>query len=203
MSKIKAELKAQKRPPYHFGEKLRAAREQKGYTLKVIADIIGVSESLISQIERNKVSPAIDTLLALADALDINLEYLFEEYHRERPVKIIRAKERRSIKDDSVIYEALSPSLNKKSDNAFEVYAITLPPGASTKRGSYGHVGQELGVVSDGEIELVYESNRYVLQKGDSVAFSASAPHALENNTNEVARAIWVVTPPQRFVDGT
>ena len=91
--------------------------------------------------------------------------------------------------------------LNKKSDNAFEVYAITLPSGASTKRGSYGHVGQELGVVSDGEIELVYESNRYVLQKGDSVAFSASAPHALENNTNEVARAIWVVTPPQRFVD--
>ena len=39
----------------------------------------GVSESLVSQIERNRVSPAIDTLLALADALDIDLEYLFEE----------------------------------------------------------------------------------------------------------------------------
>ena len=73
------EFKIKKRT-YHFGEKLRAVRERKGYTLKVVAQKAGVSESLVSQIERNHVSPAIDTLLALADVLDINLEFLFEEY---------------------------------------------------------------------------------------------------------------------------
>ena len=67
-----------KKPPFRFGEKLRAVRERKGYTLKVVAQRAGVSESLVSQIERNKVSPAIDTLLVLADVLDINLEFLFE-----------------------------------------------------------------------------------------------------------------------------
>ena len=67
-----------KKVPYHFGEKLRQVREHRGYTLKVVAQRAGVSESLVSQIERNHVSPAIDTLLALADVLDINLEYLFE-----------------------------------------------------------------------------------------------------------------------------
>ena len=56
-----------KKIPYHFGEKLRSVREHKGYTLKVVAQKAGVSESLVSQIERNHVSPAIDTLLALAD----------------------------------------------------------------------------------------------------------------------------------------
>ncbi|MBO7135339.1 MAG: helix-turn-helix transcriptional regulator, partial [Spirochaetaceae bacterium] len=66
--------------PFRFGEKLRQVREKKGLTLKVVAQQAGVSESLVSQIERNKVSPAIDTLLALADVLDISLEYLFEEY---------------------------------------------------------------------------------------------------------------------------
>ena len=71
----------EKRVPYHFGEKLRSVRERKGYTLKVVATKAGVSESLVSQIERNRVSPAIDTLLALADVLDINLEFLFEEYN--------------------------------------------------------------------------------------------------------------------------
>ena len=76
-----------KRVPYHFGEKLRTVRERKGYTLKVVATQAGVSESLVSQIERNRVSPAIDTLLALADVLDINLEYLFEEYRRKHPVR--------------------------------------------------------------------------------------------------------------------
>ena len=68
-----------KQQPYRFGEKLRAVRERKGYTLKVVAQKAGVSESLVSQIERNRVSPAIDTLLTLADVLDINLEFLFEE----------------------------------------------------------------------------------------------------------------------------
>ena len=76
--------------PFHFGEKLRAVRERKGYTLKVVAQAAGVSESLVSQIERNRVSPAIDTLLSLADALEIDLDYIFEEYRRERPVRVIR-----------------------------------------------------------------------------------------------------------------
>ena len=94
-----------KKIPYHFGEKLRQAREHRGYTLKVVAQRAGVSESLVSQIERNHVSPAIDTLLALADVLDINLEYLFEEYRKERPVHIIRGESRASVKEDEVIYE--------------------------------------------------------------------------------------------------
>ena len=41
-----------KKIPYHFGEKLRSVREHKGYTLKVVAQKAGVSESLVSQIER-------------------------------------------------------------------------------------------------------------------------------------------------------
>ena len=48
---------------YTFGEKLRTVRERKGLTLKEVAGQAGVSESLVSQIERNKVSPSVDTLL--------------------------------------------------------------------------------------------------------------------------------------------
>ena len=44
-----------KKEPFRFGEKLRKVRERKGLTLKVVAQQAGVSESLVSQIERNKV----------------------------------------------------------------------------------------------------------------------------------------------------
>ena len=104
----KEEETGSKKVPYHFGEKLRQVREHRGYTLKVVAQRAGVSESLVSQIERNHVSPAIDTLLALADVLDINLEYLFEEYRKKRPVHIIRAESRASVKEDEVVYEELA-----------------------------------------------------------------------------------------------
>ncbi|MCR4632258.1 MAG: helix-turn-helix domain-containing protein, partial [Treponema sp.] len=137
----------QKKKPYHFGEKLREVREHKGYTLKVVAQRAGVSESLVSQIERNHVSPAIDTLLALADVLDINLEYLFEEYKRERPVTIIRNNERPSIHEDEVIYQELPRPTPSSKDNDIETYAVKIPYGAHTHRGSYGHIGYEMGII--------------------------------------------------------
>src|SRR5574344_746606 len=121
--------KQNKRVPYRFGEKLRSVRERKGYTLKIVAQRAGVSESLISQIERNKVSPAIDTLLTLADVLDINLEFLFEEYHRERPVQVIRSGERRTLAEDDVLYEELAKPAESDGQHALESYQITIPAG--------------------------------------------------------------------------
>ncbi|MDD3821337.1 MAG: helix-turn-helix transcriptional regulator, partial [Spirochaetales bacterium] len=90
---------------YRVGEKIRLVRERKTLTLRQVAQQAGVSESLISQIERNKVSPAIDTLLSIADALDIDLEYLFSDYRRERTVRVLKAKDRQVLTRPGVRYE--------------------------------------------------------------------------------------------------
>lgn len=189
-----------KKTPFRFGEKIRAVRERKGYTLKIVAQRAGVSESLVSQIERNKVSPAIDTLLVLADVLDINLEFLFEEYRRERPVQIIRAQERRTVEEDCAVYEELAKPTESDGNHSLESYIVKLPPNCQTLRGSYGHLGRELGFIISGRGELHYESKTYDLEAGDSVSYSASSPHTLINVGSETLTALWVVTPPQRFV---
>lgn len=189
-----------KREPYRFGEKIRSVRERKGLTLKTVAQKAGVSESLVSQIERNKVSPAIDTLLNLADALDINLEFLFEEYRKDHPVKVIRSGERRKIKDDEIVYEEVAKAMEKDEKNGLESYIISIPPGGKTHRGSYGHLGYELGFIVSGKAEFHYESLVYSLLEGDSISFSASSPHILVNAGSDTLKAIWVVSPPQRFI---
>ncbi len=185
--------------PYHFGEKLRTVRERKGYTLKVVAEQAGVSESLVSQIERNRVSPAIDTLLALAEVLDINLEFLFEEYRRDRPVKVIRSGERRKTEEKLVSYEELAKPSESDGEHAMESYIITIPVGEHTHRGSYGHLGREFGYIIEGKATLQYETTRYDLDSGDSISFSASSPHVLYNSGDIPLKALWVVSPPQRF----
>jgi transcriptional regulator with XRE-family HTH domain len=188
-----------KRVPYRFGEKLRAVRERKGCTLKQIAAAAGVSESMVSQIERNKVSPAIDTLLAIAEALDVNLEYLFEEFRQKRKVYIVRAEERRTRSEGETRYEELARPAENNGTYALESFMVILPPGSRTRRGSYGHLGRELGVIVEGEAEFEYEGEKYALKQGDSISFSASVPHTLANNGNAPLKAFWVVTPPQRF----
>jgi len=188
-----------KNTPFRFGEKLRTVRERKGYTLKVVAQAAGVSESLVSQIERNRVSPAIDTLLSLADALEIDLEYLFEEYRRERPVRVIQANERRHVKESGIVYEEVARPVEGDGAHAIEAYYITVPEGNETQRGSYGHLGREFGIVTEGECELHYETKVYHLKQGDSISFSATAPHTLVNTGGGTFKALWVVTPPHRF----
>lgn len=188
-----------KKAPYHFGEKLRSVRERKGYTLKVVAQRAGVSESLVSQIERNRVSPAIDTLLALAEVLDINLEFLFEEYRKKHPVEIIGAGERRSVDEDGVLYEEIVHPNSDDGSHMMESYLITIPPHSQTHRGSYGHIGRETGFVLSGQGELHYEQNVYPIKAGDGISFSAGAPHVLVNNGDQELKAVWTVTPSQRF----
>ena len=184
---------------FQVGEKIRAVRERKGYTLRMVARRAGVSESLVSQIERNKVSPAIDTLLSIADALELDLEYLFSGYRQQRPVKLITAEERARVEESGVIYEEVVRANEGDGAHAMEAYYVTMPPSTQTQRGSYGHTGREFGVIVQGTAELQYGSFVYTLKEGDSVSFSSDAPHTLANRSEETLRAFWVVTPPRSF----
>ena len=198
MTNTEAEQNQKKK--YRFGEKIRLIRERKQLTLKAVAQQAGVSESLVSQIERGRVSPAIDTLLSLAQVLDIRLEYLFEEYNRHGSVKVIRADERRTIHEDTVVYEEVARPNEQDSQHSIESYLITVPPGGSTHRGHYGHLGKELGYIIEGSARLRYEDKEYELNEGDSVHFSAGAPHTIENTGEGPLKALWVVSPAQRFM---
>jgi transcriptional regulator with XRE-family HTH domain len=183
---------------FHFGEKIRSVRERRSLTLKEVADRAGVSESLVSQIERNRVSPAIDTLLALADAVDIDLEYLFSDYRRERSVRVVRKGERSTFTRPGVLYERLA-QLDGASQgrDGIEAYRITLEPGAKTGGKEYGHPGWELGIVTEGVAELTVGHKTYRLEVGDSASFRADAPHVLANGGESVLRVFWIITPPK------
>src|SRR5262245_30925225 len=63
--------------PSHIGPRLRAQREQLGLSLRELARRIGVSASLISQIERDKVNPSVSTLYALVRELRLGMGELF------------------------------------------------------------------------------------------------------------------------------
>jgi transcriptional regulator with XRE-family HTH domain len=179
---------------YHFGEKIRAVRERQKLTLREVAGRAGVSESLVSQIERNRVSPAIDTLLALTEALDLDVEYIFADYRRERPVRILRREDRVSFNRKGALYERFA---QLEGDRGIEAYRITLKSGAQTGSSEYGHTGWELGIVEEGRAELTVGDKTYTLKEGDSVSFKSDSPHILANPGKEMLRMVWIITPPK------
>lgn len=185
------------RMKYKFGEKLRTVRERKKLTLKHVAFDAGVSESLISQIERNKVSPSIDTLLLIADVLDIDYEYLFSDYRQKRKVAIVRKDDRASISRNKMTIEQLSIPGDGSAEHAIEAFSLMIEPGGEKGDREYGHAGWEFGVILKGEAQLVYGNEIYDLAEGDSISFPSDIPHLFKNIGEGVLEAIWVVAPPR------
>ena len=53
-------------------------RTAKGYSLRELEEISGVSKTTINNIENGKANPTIETLLLLAKAINVELSTLFE-----------------------------------------------------------------------------------------------------------------------------
>lgn len=186
-----------KKTVYRFGEKLRDIREKKGITLKTVALQIAVSESLISQIERNKVSPSIDTLFAIAEALDIDLDYLFSDYQKKRKVTILKEADRKKIETDGIIYHQLSVLPGAIEKYAIESFVMEISKGSKKGHDDYGHTGNEFGYILEGRGKLTYGKDEFLFCAGDSISFSSEIPHKVECLSEEPLKALWMVNPPK------
>lgn len=172
-------------------------RERKGLTMRDVAERAGVSESLVSQIERNKVSPALDTLISLVEVLEIDIEYLFSDLRKDRLVNLVRREDRRRVETKKVVYERLSRTSETEGDRGIEAYLLEIPAGGEKGDKEYGHQGKELGVIIEGRAEFIIGGKCYSLESGDSISFSSSVPHLLKNSGDSRLKAFWVVTPPK------
>ena len=68
-----------------MGDALREARRVRGLSLRELADRLGVSPSLISQIETGRANPSVSTLYAIAGELDVSLDELL--FNERRPAE--------------------------------------------------------------------------------------------------------------------
>jgi transcriptional regulator with XRE-family HTH domain len=184
---------------YVFGNKLRNIREKKGLTMKNVAESIKVTESLISQIETNKISPSIDTLMKIVDFLEIDIDYIFADFKKPRSVQLIRPHQRKKISMPGIVYEQLSHTTGGNGGHELEAYYIEISPSGRKGSREYGHSGQELGIILEGQGDFEYGTRTYPLATGDSVSFASDLPHVLKNTGKQVLKSLWVITPPKMY----
>jgi len=184
---------------YRFGSKIRLIRERKNLTLKDVAQRARVSESLISQIERDKVSPSIDTLMAIADVLELDVEYLFRDYKRAPKAKVIRKEEQNRMLLNGVTYRQMAFHPETPGMPSMEVIGIEIPPEKEKGDQEYGHSGLEAGIILEGQGELAYGDEIYPLTGGDTVTYSSVIPHTIRNSGTVPLKGIWILSPGRIF----
>ena len=183
------------------GSRLRTERERLGISLRELARRVGVSPSLVSQIELDRVNPSVSTLYALVTELGMTMSDVFGDSPAGEPVvRQLRADDglaerpetRRVINLASgVRWESLTPH----SDREVEFLYVTYPVGAAScpEDALVTHGGREYGYVSSGTLGVRVGFEEYQLGPGGSIAFDSSSPHRLWAIGDEPVHAIWVV----------
>ena len=177
-----------------LGRILRLFREKSGRGLGTIAEHAGISISMLSQIERGKVSPSINTLLIVCTALGIEATELFRQLSPDSPVRLHKRGERLKIENNGIGYEQLMTA--QSAAGATELFLIEVEPGRTTEMSGAGHEGAEIGYVLQGSAMLTVGTDNYAIAEGDSVYFNPHLPHRLANTGRRVFRAVWSISPP-------
>jgi transcriptional regulator with XRE-family HTH domain len=187
--------------PSHIGARLRAERERQGLSLREIARRIGVSASLVSQIERDKVTPSVSTLWALVRELNLSMGDLFDD-DQPPPTELtallargmgpVRADDRRTIHLASgVTWERLTAGRQPGVEFlrlVYEAGSESCPEDQLIR-----HTGKEYGYVLTGRLGVQVGFDTYDLGAGDALSFDGSLPHRLWAIGDEPAEAIWAV----------
>ncbi|UVO38561.1 cupin domain-containing protein [Bradyrhizobium arachidis] len=177
-----------------LGETVRLLRQRAGLSIQDVANKTGLSNGMISQLERARAMPSIRTLRLLSIALDVPISYFFETSDPAADVQryIVRKNNRRLLRltASGVVKEALTP----EGKGQMELYELTLNPGASSGTDFLQHTGEKAGYILSGSLRLWLDNQAHVLEAGDSFRFPSIVPHMFDNPTQQAARVIWVTT---------
>ena len=203
-----------------MGDHLRDARRRRHLSLRDLATRLGLSPSLISQVETGRARPSVSTLYAIANELDVSLdELLFNDTERggrsgtgplaavatEPPVPsstpasatapaepVQRAGDRKVIRLASgVVWERLTTESTPGVDFLYVTYEVG---GASSPEHEFQrHGGHEWGFVISGRLGVTIGFEEHELGPGDSISIDSTVPHRLYNRGTVPVHGIWFV----------
>jgi len=205
-----------------LGARLREERLKRGISLRGLARDVGVSASMISQIETAKSQPSVSTLYAITSALGISIEDVFAPpdatpapaavtvsaaAEQGRPASVqavldairgrrrgplVHPDERQVLTLDSGVTWEL---LGELPPHTVDFMLVTYAPGgtSSSTGGLMRHSGSEFGFILSGELVLTLGFEEVLLRPGDAISFESTTPHGYRNDGTEPAVGVWFV----------
>jgi transcriptional regulator with XRE-family HTH domain len=178
-----------------IGQRLRAARNASGISLRQLAASSGVAVSHLSGIERGNANVTLAVLKRICDALDIRVgELLHEPEEESDSVRILRRGNRKRVlfPQSGIVNELLSPNMQ----GMMEIIWVEADHGSTSGDHPHQHEGEEFGLIFEGAMEFHAGGEVNVLEAGDSVYLKSTVPHSWQSVGDDPLRALWVITPP-------
>ncbi len=178
-----------------MGKRIKKRRESLGLQVKELSVKIGVTSSLISQIERGKAFPSIVTLKKVAEAMRTTVGDLIGENENLVQHPLLKSNKRRLAKKNK---NGTSSHLLSYHDSSkqIEPYIIQFNKNSDSEGiMTSNYPGQEFCFVLKGSFKAVFNDQQYRLNEGDGFYFNSSQPHLFKNISGKEAELLWIITP--------
>jgi transcriptional regulator with XRE-family HTH domain len=174
-----------------IADNLRCQRERRGLSLDQLAELTGVSKSMLRQIETGKSSPTIATLWKIANGLRLSFSALLCKEAVEAEVKSFCAEPPLSAEEGRY---RLFPLIPFSPHQPFESYYFEIDPGTEFHGEPHEGNVHEYLFVTKGAIRLHLEGKDYQINAGEFLQFQADRPHEYKCISGEMATAIMQVS---------
>ncbi len=171
------------------GARIRARRQAVGMTLNELADLTGVSTSMLSMLERGVAGASIGTLVAVSSALRVHMYDLFDHPAEQEQSPVSRREDQTEVETSEGVLRRV---VHFAAEQGLELVVNEYEPGTSSGTVAVHHAGTEFGVVIAGSLSIELGGVRYDLRVGDGISYDSSRPHRIFNRGRGKARAVWV-----------
>jgi transcriptional regulator with XRE-family HTH domain len=179
-----------------LGLLLKKIRLDRGFTLAEVAEAVGVTSGLLSQLENGKTSPSINSLEGILRFYRMPLSEFFRQIEKENSI-LVRASD---VETFDTKEEGVSVSLlaSKLGNNVLESYKITLSETAKipVKSTPPEKNGERFILLLAGSIEVALPDENLILNAGDSLNFKSYLSCTIKNTKDEKAEFILNGNPP-------
>ncbi len=178
-----------------IGARLQLIRKTKGLSQRELAKRVGVTNSTISLIEQNKVSPSISSLKKVLDGIPISLADFFTLDLAPGPMDnpFYARGDQPDVGNNDIHYYLIGQRRPKRH---MCILREVMPPGTDTGESMLAHEGEEGGVIIQGQIEVTVGDRIRVLGPGEAYYFESRVPHRFRNVGESDAILISANTPP-------
>ena len=186
-----------------IGSKIKGIRESKNLTIEEIAESSGLSVEQISSIENDQNLPSLGPLIKIARALGVRLGTFMDDNDALGPV-VCRAEDRE--RDSSISFSngatdarkhmEYHPLAQQKAGRHMEPFIIDINPSEQQEFKLSAHEGEEFIYVMDGEVEIEYGKEKYMLKEGDSIFYDSIVKHHVHGAPGKSAKILAVVYIP-------
>jgi transcriptional regulator with XRE-family HTH domain len=169
-------------PALDLGRTARRLRESQNLTLADVAHRAGISSAMLSRLETGRVSPSLETIVALSSALGVTASVLMQRVGSDDGgAQFIKAGEGletvRSGTRRGHTYHLLAAQRGPRK--IFEPFLVTFTDKSEIFPG-FQHPGIEFIHLLSGVIHYRHGRHTYVMRPGDSLTFRGDVAHGPE-----------------------